>query len=110
MVFSRKMADITELRSNAKGLPMEKAKEILLATGRLALKVIPGARVEEIGGLVAGTGGDELAVKVRAAAEGGKANEAVIDLLAGQFGLPRSSLAIIRGGTGRHKIIAYRRR
>lgn len=84
---------------------MENAKELLLSTGRLPLKVTPRARTEGIEGLnIAG----ELVVKVRAVPEDGKANEAVIALLAQAFGFPRSRLEIARGGTNRHKVIALR--
>jgi uncharacterized protein (TIGR00251 family) len=85
---------------------MENAKDLLLAQGRLALKVTPRARSEGIEGL--NTAG-ELVVKVRAAPEDGRANDAVIAMLAEAFSLPKSALAIVRGSTGRHKIVAYRR-
>lgn len=84
---------------------MEKAKELLISTGRLALKVTPRARTEGIEGMNAAS---ELVVKVRAVPADGHANDAVITLLAKAFGLPRSTLSIDRGSTGRHKIIAYR--
>jgi uncharacterized protein (TIGR00251 family) len=84
---------------------MEKAKELLLKTGRLALKVTPRARTEGIEGLNAA---GELLVKVRAVAEGGKANEAVIAAIAKAFGLPKSRLELVRGGTNRHKVIALK--
>lgn len=84
---------------------MENAKELLISTGRLALKVTPRARTEAVEGLNAA---GELVVKVRAVPEDGRANEAVIALLSASFGLPKSSLSITKGSTGRYKIIAYR--
>lgn len=84
---------------------MENAKEMLLATGKLALKVTPRARTEGVEGM---NSAGELVVKVRVAPEDGKANAAVIALLAEAFSLPKSRLEITRGSTGRHKIIAYR--
>ena len=84
---------------------MENAKEMLLSTGQLALKVTPKARTEDIDGL--NTAG-ELVVKVRTVPEDGKANEAVIALLSKAFGIPKSQLEITRGGTSRHKTVAYR--
>ncbi len=84
---------------------MENAKEMLLNTGQLALKVTPRSRVEGIEGLNAA---GELVVKVRTVPEDGKANTAVIALLAKAFGLPKSKLEITRGGSARHKMIAYR--
>ena len=86
---------------------MENAKDLLLKTGQLALKVTPRARTEGIEGL---NSAGELVVKVRAVPDGGKANRAVIALLAKAFSLPVTSLEITRGSTGRHKIIAYRPR
>ena len=83
---------------------MENAKEMLISTGKLALKVTPRARTEGIEGLNAA---GELVVKVRTAPEDGKANEAVIALIAKAFAIPKSKLEITRGSTGRHKIIAY---
>jgi uncharacterized protein YggU (UPF0235/DUF167 family) len=44
-------------------------------------------------------------VRVTAAPEDGKANAAVIALLAKALGVPRSALAIVRGATARDKII-----
>lgn len=85
--------------------PMQNAKEMLLSTGRLALKVTPKARSEGLEGLNAA---GELVVKVRAAPEDGRANEAVIALISKAFSIPKSRLEIARGTTGRHKIIAYR--
>lgn len=84
---------------------MENAKETLISTGTLALKVTPKARTEGIEGLNAA---GELVVKVRAAPEDGRANDAVIALIAKAFAIPKSRLEIIRGAAGRHKIIAYR--
>jgi uncharacterized protein (TIGR00251 family) len=52
--------------------------------------------------------GDEYVVHVRAAPVEGKANEAVIRLLAQKFGVPRSSVKISSGLTGRTKIIEIR--
>jgi uncharacterized protein (TIGR00251 family) len=48
----------------------------------------------------------EYAVSVNAPAREGKANEAVIELLARHFSVPKSSIRIIRGQTGRRKLIA----
>lgn len=42
-------------------------------------------------------------VDVTAVPEGGKANEAVIDLLAEELRLPKSALTIVRGATTRIK-------
>ena len=57
------------------------------------LKVVPGASKAEI----AGPYGDRLRVRVTAAAESGKANKAVLALLADCLGLAPSALTLIRG-------------
>ena len=49
---------------------------------------------------------DALRLSVAAPAQRGKANEAVIRLLAGALGLPRQRLSIVRGQTSRRKVIA----
>lgn len=70
------------------------------AAGRLALRVTPGARSEGI----------EIAegcvrVKVRAKPHDGAANEAVLDLLARALGVGSSRLQLLRGATGRDKLV-----
>ena len=49
--------------------------------------------------------GDRLVVAVNAPPVDGKANEAVIRVLASTFGVPRSAITIVRGETGRKKTI-----
>ena len=49
---------------------------------------------------------EELSLKVTAPAEGGKANEAVIKLLAKELSIPKSAIKIQRGATSRHKLIS----
>lgn len=86
---------------------MEKAKDLLLQTGQLRLKVTPRASREAVEGLVADADGNPvLKVKVTVVAEDGKANDAVIALLAKQFGVAKSRLAIVRGATSRQKVVA----
>ena len=88
---------------------MENAKEILLTTGQLRLKVTPRAGREEIGnGMTDENGAFYLPIKTRAVPEDGKANAAVVALLASSFNLPKSRLEITRGATARYKTIAYR--
>ncbi len=68
---------------------------------RIYVKVIPRAgenRVERITD-------EEYKVRVTAAPEKGKANEAVINLLAQYFCVPKSTVQIIGGKTARTKII-----
>jgi len=57
------------------------------------LKVVPGGSRDEIAGIY----GDRLRVKVAAPPEGGKANKAVVALLAQTLGVPKGTLRIVRG-------------
>lgn len=78
--------------------PAESIRALADAEGRLILRVTPGARVEmvELGqGLVQ--------IKVRAKPEGGKASDAVLELLAQALGIAPSRLHLLRGATGRDK-------
>jgi len=68
---------------------------------RLKLHVTPGARDEQI----VGWQGDSLRVRVRARPEKGRANEAVLQLLADRLDLARSRLALVRGGASRDKLV-----
>ena len=49
--------------------------------------------------------GDRLCVTVNAPPVDGKANEAVVRLLASIFKIPRSAVTIVRGETGRKKTL-----
>jgi uncharacterized protein YggU (UPF0235/DUF167 family) len=68
--------------------------------GRLALKVTPGARSE---GIAIEDG--KLLVKVRARPHDGAANEAVLALLARALGTATSRLRLLRGASGRDKLV-----
>jgi uncharacterized protein len=68
---------------------------------RVRLRVAPGARRTEL----VGRHGDGWKVRVAAPPEGGRANEAVLDLLARELDLPRRSLSIVSGHTAREKIV-----
>ena len=70
------------------------------AQGRLAVKVTPGAREES----VTLTDGAVL-VKVRAPADKGAANEAVIAVVARALGLAPSRVSLLRGATSRAKML-----
>jgi uncharacterized protein len=98
----------------SKNRPQEMTSEIaairarLLEDGWVMLWVIPSARADMLVGIVQGEAGkDYLKLKVRAMAEDGKANQAVIALLAGVFELPASRLAISHGSTSRFKRLTY---
>jgi uncharacterized protein len=68
---------------------------------RVRLRVSPGARRTEI----AGRHGDGWKVRVSAAPERGRANEAVLDLLAERLELPRRQLSIVSGHAAREKVV-----
>lgn len=63
------------------------------------VKVQPRARENAIIGFL----GDALKIAVTAAPVGGKANQAVIEFFADYFKIPRSSVTITSGETGRIK-------
>ena len=67
----------------------------------LTLHVQPGAKKSGIAGLH----GDALKVRVAAPATGNQANTALIEFLAETLGVPRSTVAIRRGATGRRKVV-----
>ncbi len=74
--------------------------------GFLFLRVTPKAARPEISGLFHGADGKvSLQVKVTAQPEKGKANEAVIDILAETFRLPRKAFILTAGETSRLKTV-----
>jgi len=68
---------------------------------RVRLRVSPGSRSAGI----AGRHGDAWKVRVVPPAEGGRANAAVVQLLARTLGVPRSSVAVVSGHGAREKIV-----
>jgi len=66
-----------------------------------AVRVQPGARRSELAGEHAGA----LKVSVAAPPEKGKANKALIRLLAERFGVGRSDVTIVRGEHSRRKVV-----
>ena len=64
------------------------------------VRVTPRARVQKI---VAN--GDILRVYTNVAPADGKANAAVIEMLAKHYGVPKSSIRIVRGETSHDKVI-----
>jgi uncharacterized protein (TIGR00251 family) len=73
----------------------------MASSTRLRLRVSPGASRNEI----VGRRGDSWHVKVSAAPERGRANEAVLRLLSDRLGVPKSRLAVVSGHVGRDKIV-----
>lgn len=80
--------------------PAEAIRALADGEGRLALRVTPGARVESVE-----LGDGRVLVKVRVKPEDGKANAAVLDLLAAALGIATSRLRLLRGATGRDKLV-----
>ena len=73
---------------------------------RIRLRVHLRARRNQVDGLAAmPDGGVALKVAVTAAPEDGKANAAVIALLAKAWSLPKSAFAVVAGAADRRKII-----
>lgn len=73
---------------------------------RVRVRVTPRAAASRLAGLVAeADGGVALKVTVTVAAEDGKANAAVIALLARAWGRAKSDFSIVAGVAGRRKTI-----
>ncbi len=70
---------------------------------KIGIRVIPRSVREEI----VKTGASYV-VRVREQPRGGKANEAVIRLVAEHFGVTRSQVRITSGMSGRNKIVEIR--
>lgn len=68
---------------------------------RVRLRVAPGATHAG----VVGRHGDAWKVRVTAPAEGGRANDAVVRLLAETFELPRTAVTLVSGHSARDKIV-----
>ncbi len=67
----------------------------------ISVKVAPKAARSAIVGWM----GDVLKVSVTAVPERGKANAAVIELLAATLKLPKSSISVLRGGSSAQKLV-----
>ena len=73
---------------------------------RVALRVTPRAGRDEVRGIeVDAAGRGHLVVRVTAAPDAGKANAAVIKLLAKRWRVPSSTLRLVSGATARQKIV-----
>jgi uncharacterized protein len=67
----------------------------------LSVRVMPGSRRNGIVGIH----GDRLKIAVQAPPEKGKANEAVIEILAKALGLKSSKLRLASGATNQNKVV-----
>jgi uncharacterized protein (TIGR00251 family) len=67
---------------------------------KIQVKVKPNSRTEELI-----QEGNSLIVKVREPPKEGKANQAVIKLLAQHFGIPQSQVRILSGFRSKNKLV-----
>lgn len=73
---------------------------------RLTVRLTPNAGRDGIDGIETGPDSEEwLKARVTAVPEKGKANKALIELLAKSLRVPKSSISVISGDTGRKKIL-----
>lgn len=85
-------------RPRAELPPAAAVRALVDGEGRLAVRVTPGARAEALE-----IADGKLLAKVRARPEDGKANAAVLALLAAALGLAPTRLRLLRGATSRDK-------
>ena len=71
---------------------------------RLELKIVPSSSRDEVCGWL----GDALKIKVAAPPEKGKANKAVLKLLAKQLGIAASDIEVQSGASSAHKTVLLR--
>ena len=84
------------------GLPFVTGREGV----RVAVRVAPKSSPAGVAGIRLDAAGDAyLQVRVNPAAEGGKANAALLKLLAREWGVQRSRLAIVAGAHDRRKTV-----
>ena len=67
---------------------------------KIQVKVKPGSKTEELS-----REGDSFIIKVKEPTKEGKANQAVIKLLAEHFGVPQRQVMILSGISTRNKVI-----
>jgi len=67
---------------------------------KVKVKVKPNSKTEELS-----QAGDTFVVKVKEPPKEGKANQAVIKLLAKHFGVPQSQVRILSGIKSKNKVI-----
>jgi uncharacterized protein len=82
-------------------VPLQSGPGQRLAGCTLGLKVIPNASRDEVAGWL----GDALKVKVQAPALDGRANAALVELLADRLGLSRRAVVLVRGDKSRQKVV-----
>jgi uncharacterized protein len=80
--------------------PASAIRALADAEGRLALRVTPGARSEAVD-----LADCCVAIRVRTKPEDGRANVRVLELLAQALGVATSRLTLLRGASGRDKLV-----
>jgi uncharacterized protein (TIGR00251 family) len=68
----------------------------------IAVTVKPRAKTERVVKVNDG----EFVVSVHAPPQGGKANQALVELLADHFSVPKSAIKIVRGHSSRKKLVS----
>lgn len=72
----------------------------------MAIRLRPGAKADRVIALAAAVGDrQELVATVTERPQNGRANEALLQLLARSWQLPRRDLRIVSGAAGRHKVV-----
>ena len=73
---------------------------------RLAIRLSPRAKVDRVDGVLVGADGRRvLSAMVTAPPQDGRANEALLQLLARAWHLPKRDLSIVAGAASRHKTV-----
>ncbi|MGC2201291.1 MAG: DUF167 domain-containing protein [Stellaceae bacterium] len=73
---------------------------------QIEIRLSPGAKASRLTGIADGAGGRRvIRASVVSPPEDGRANEALLKLLARSWRLPRRDLSIVRGFTSRNKAI-----
>jgi uncharacterized protein len=70
-------------------------------TARITITVSPGAARSEL----VGRHGDGWRARVAAPPERGRANAALVELLAGALGIPKARVRVVGGATARRKVV-----
>jgi uncharacterized protein len=72
----------------------------------VAIRLRPGAKADRLVAVAPGAGGrQELVASVTEPPQNGRANEALLRLLASVWRLPPRDLRIVTGSAGRHKMV-----
>lgn len=69
----------------------------------LAIRLTPRASRDGIDGVKDGRSGPVVQARVRAVPEDGRANNALVELVAAEIGVPKSTVAVASGHTARLK-------